>query len=995
MSRDMSLATPAVQKINLSEQSSLLTAKNKKEHKRRSKRRKPAKDMHLASLAGEARSVAPRIEEGRVQVFSPVMGTRSYSLKPEYEITVEQIPSPTQYSAYNDGSVYNHGYDRPSYTGSSYSYDDPYYSDSGSYTESGYSGGGYSSGGSYPNGHLDSYPSAPTPPGRTPADGSLPGLEGDSYGTYYPRPNNPSPSPAPSYPNNAGGQNPTRSDNSASNPSKPIAPMPQPPVAEGEANHKDLPENKKPVNEEKTHKTLHDVEIYDNNFAVTARGNGAVVTIEGGTIGSNFIVLNALEGGVINAKDVTVTAVGTGLLLNNGEISLKDSTVNVTGSHDSHGIFFRNGYTSDLQNRSARSVEYKNIYLHPQGVINKATLENTKLSVKDGVGMNATLASGAVVLKDSAISADILSLSGQSNKDLENQQNSEKAPNLLLTANHSYLEGRAQTLGASKTVFDLNNGTKWVLKPSKNQTPRDGLSDLFGVDAKSYSSLSALSVQNSSIIFEEPIEGRYQVLHIGFKPENENGVSNILPAYSAEGNADLYLNAEWSHNAPVTEQKTDRVLIKGNVLGNTDVYVNLREKDKKLANSETVWEKSMASTPASTHGISLIQVSGKAEKDSFRLANGYITMKGLPYKYVLTAYGPGESDTSQNMLGGKNNDFWDYRLQNEYVDKNKNVRAVLPQVANYLVMPNSLFSAGYTDANNQNIIVENMRAEAFGTEKSEKKQGIFLFAYDDRTTLSSDRSPLQYGYGADVNYHALQAGVTLAALESDEITTDVGLLGTYGQLSFTPKDMKNAEKTTFDKWSVTAYGGIQHDSGLYVNTFVSYGALKGDITAPLIKGTTKLDNAQMLSASSTIGQKLATGMEELVFEPQAQLVYQKLMFNTIQDAEGFEVDMNNPYQWLVRVGGRLTKTIISMNEGNAFSFYGKLNVLKAFGDNRTIKIGDTFHLSSMGSSIEGGVGVNARFSQNIAFHGGVSYRHKLQKAGSSGTNFFGGLSYNF
>ncbi|WP_455473911.1 autotransporter outer membrane beta-barrel domain-containing protein [Bartonella sp. B30(2025)] len=743
-------------------------------------------------------------------------------------------------------------------------------------------------------------------------------------------------------------------------------------------------------------RVFENVQIRDNALSVDVSGLNSKAEIIRGTIDSGDIALNASDKGIIEAKNVTVTAKGAGLLLvDGGNITLENSTVDVTGSSDTHGIFFMNDDSTASNQRSARSVEHKNISLLPQGVINKATLENTKLSVKDGVGMNATLASGAVVLKDSTISADILSLSGQSNKDLENQQNSEKAPNLLLTANHSYLEGRAQTLGASKTVFDLNNGTKWVLKPSKNQTPRDGLSDLFGVDAKSYSSLSALSVQNSSIIFEEPIEGRYQVLHIGFKPENENGVSNILPAYSAEGNADLYLNAEWSHNAPVTEQKTDRVLIKGNVLGNTDVYVNLREKDKKLANSETVWEKSMASTPASTHGISLIQVSGKAEKDSFRLANGYITMKGLPYKYVLTAYGPGESDTSQNMLGGKNNDFWDYRLQNEYVDKNKNVRAVLPQVANYLVMPNSLFSAGYTDANNQNIIVENMRAEAFGTEKSEKKQGIFLFAYDDRTTLSSDRSPLQYGYGADVNYHALQAGVTLAALESDEITTDVGLLGTYGQLSFTPKDMKNAEKTTFDKWSVTAYGGIQHDSGLYVNTFVSYGALKGDITAPLIKGTTKLDNAQMLSASSTIGQKLATGMEELVFEPQAQLVYQKLMFNTIQDAEGFEVDMNNPYQWLVRVGGRLTKTIISMNEGNAFSFYGKLNVLKAFGDNRTIKIGDTFHLSSMGSSIEGGVGVNARFSQNIAFHGGVSYRHKLQKAGSSGTNFFGGLSYNF
>lgn len=34
-------------------------------------------------------------------------------------------------------------------------------------------------------------------------------------------------------------------------------------------------------------------------------------------------------------------------------------------------------------------------------------------------------------------------------------------------------------------------------------------------------------------------------------------------------------------------------------------------------------------------GLSLIQVSGQADRNSFKLENGYVTMDGSPYKYVL------------------------------------------------------------------------------------------------------------------------------------------------------------------------------------------------------------------------------------------------------------------------------------------------------------------------------------------------------------------------
>ncbi|WP_281356854.1 autotransporter outer membrane beta-barrel domain-containing protein [Bartonella gabonensis] len=59
-------------------------------------------------------------------------------------------------------------------------------------------------------------------------------------------------------------------------------------------------------------------------------------------------------------------------------------------------------------------------------------------------------------------------------------------------------------------------------------------------------------------------------------------------------------------------------------------------------------------------------------------------------------------------------------------------------------------------------------------------------------------------------------------MEGHNTTTHFGLVGTYGQLSFTPKGMKDAGKNTVDKWSLTAYGTVQHDNGFYLDTLLSY-----------------------------------------------------------------------------------------------------------------------------------------------------------------------------
>ncbi|WP_375632830.1 MULTISPECIES: autotransporter outer membrane beta-barrel domain-containing protein, partial [unclassified Bartonella] len=409
-----------------------------------------------------------------------------------------------------------------------------------------------------------------------------------------------------------------------------------------------------------------------------------------------------------------------------------------------------------------------------------------------------------------------------------------------------------------------------------------------------------------------PTDDHYQTLHIG------SGKPDTQEVYNATDDAKIYFNAEWSDGAAINDQKTDRLLIHGDVSGNTSVYVTGRLEENNI--------EANTSAAANVRGLSLIQVSGKAEENSFKLVNGYTTRDGLPDMYTLRAYGPesshGQADVAQNLFDEKNENFWDFRLQPELLSSNSGSNpdpetniptvALVPQTASYLVMPNALFYSGLTDMAKQNALLANIRTSVLGKEE-EKQTGFFLYTYGSTGTLSSERGPLKYGYGADIRYAALQAGVTLAAIEGQNTTTHLGLVGTYGQLSFTPKDMKDAGKNTLDKWAITAYGSIQHNSGFYIDALLSYGILKGHIANAIRGNTAKLNDAKMLSISTTVGKEFVTGMEGLTFEPQAQVAYQHLMFNTIEDADNFTVDMKNPSQWLVRIGGRLTKTISTEN----------------------------------------------------------------------------------
>ncbi|WP_375703332.1 autotransporter outer membrane beta-barrel domain-containing protein [Bartonella sp. AD13SXNS] len=727
--------------------------------------------------------------------------------------------------------------------------------------------------------------------------------------------------------------------------------------------------------------TLKNVTVKNAEKALLANDNSQITVTGGGSFGGE---VQTLKGSTITLNDnVTVTSDTTGLYADDEEakITMTGGSVSAKGA----AFVLKDGGHIDVTDISAKAqrngLRFDNSKNDQTSEIN---LTNTNLLIEDGTGIVANNSSnGKLNLKDSEIRADRLFVGIIHDTPKHNQIFS-------LSADRSVLQGGVRNDENGQTSFDLKNSTTWFVNTSRKE--KDDAGKLLDITQRSRSDVSVLNLNDSKIVFEKTIENHYHTLHIG------SGKKNTPEVYNASGNAEIHFNMAWSDGVAVDDQKTDRVLIHGDASGTTTVYIKSDVGDKNSVEN--------AAAPSNAGGISLIQVSGKAMEDSFKLANGYITRDGLPYKYILTAYGPesshGTANIEQNLFDEKNENFWDFRLHKAFLDSGggdggsgggsggsvpgPHVEAVVPQVASYIVMPNALFYADFTDITKQSKLLADIRTT--------QNYSFFFLPYSSTATLTSERGPFKYGYGADIRYAAVQAGGALAAMESQNITMHFGLMGTYGQLSFTPKDMEGADKSTLNKWAVTAYGSIQHNNGLYVDVLASYGMIDGNITTADIKNAANLKGAKTLSASATIGKVFATGMAGIEFEPQAQIVYQQLSFDTMKDADNLEIDMKNPSQWLVRIGGRLTKTV-SAESDHPFSFYGKVNFLKTFSDDGKIQIGREFDLDPAGTAIEGGLGINAQLSHNIALHGDVSYQKKLQKTGITGASFSGGIRYQF
>ncbi|WP_375696624.1 autotransporter outer membrane beta-barrel domain-containing protein [Bartonella sp. AP331QHHD] len=674
------------------------------------------------------------------------------------------------------------------------------------------------------------------------------------------------------------------------------------------------------------------------------------------------------------------------------QINIGDSNITVKGNAF-YGIHFEGVAASE------GSSEGKSL---------RVDLKKTRFVVPDSIAVYSSQSGKSkIFLKETKLFGDLL-LKADRNSSIE------------VVADASALVGQTQVDNSSKVDLILGNNSQWALLQPRQKKLQDP-------NYRGVSFISSVHLSNSSITFEKPKSSTnhaYQTLYIG------KGTGIV---YQAFGDAWIHLNARLNPSDTSDHQVTDRLLIHGDVKGRTIVHIQgvaggLEEKNEKA------------------HSVSIIQVYGDASYDSFQLNGQYVALNGAPYKYVLRSYGPsvtrGEEHVKQRFAlnGGA---FWNFRLENEYVQtadyretpmvsqrtpparasvediipessgdvvpasstdslseienvspSQRGVRSVVPQVPTYLLLPNSLFHAGLIDISNQNKQLEIVRTNLSGMLQIHENSASFLRGYGGSYRYASDLSALEYGYGGDLGYYALETGVLLQTVENVDSVISFGVMGSYGKLSLQPRDVAQSQKSTFDKWTATVYGSMQHDVGFYVDGLLSYGLFKGDVLTTA-RGKTATLKGNPLSVSLMSGQKIATGYEGVVFDPQVQVVYQHLQFNEVRDIDNFNIEMDKLDQLMVRMGGRLIKTLTAFEKDRDVSFYGKIHFAHDFGKERSVRFKDSFQLGAFGSSLEAGLGLNARLSQKFALHGDLVYQHKLSKGGFSGISFSGGLRYRF
>ncbi|WP_375661603.1 autotransporter outer membrane beta-barrel domain-containing protein [Bartonella sp. CR127HXZ] len=946
---------------------------------------------------------------------------------------------------------------------------------------------------------------------------------------------------------------------------------------------------------------------------------------------SSSIVLNDMHGFLVKNFSAFVNSRGQPIhnydlsdAFKKTNIEIESSNISVQGK-GGYGLYFN---LLD-PNTVAEYYGQKGVSKEPRITMGEASvrLKQTTFTVPDGTAIYVTGQGGygASVSLDlseaTKISGDLL-------------LKAEKNSSISIKASASSLTGGAHVEDTSTARLELTRGSTWYLTKSKYK----GLQGSVFTD----SSLSSVSLSDSTFIFNRDVSSGYQTLRIGNERYKE--------AYNAEGNVQIKLSTFLNDDGLFDSQKTDRILIDGDVSGATLLVMeNFSKTSEKKVSGE------------GSNSISLIQVSGYAREDSFKLMGDYTAINGLPYQYRLRAYGPsssfGKADPMNRLVAG-DRDFWDFRLEGIYISPKQDsstilpiqpspsapvdptptdpvltplptpitptpapsepsdpsdpiptdpspsssvpitptpapsepsdpsdpiptdpspsssvpitptpalsepsdpsdptpadpspsssvpitptpapsapsdpsdptpadpsssssvpitptpapsapsdpsdptpadpsssssvpitptpapsapsdpsdptpadpspsssvpitptpalsepsdpsdptpvdpsssssvpitptpapsepsdpsdptptdpvptppvpvkpdiqpemgIRAVVPQLPTYLLLPNALFHAGLMDFASQNKKLKAIRSFSGGSLKSDENPAFFIRGYGGSYHYASNLSAFEYGYGAELDYSALEAGVLLKEIESSESCTFFGVTGTYGKLSLHPLNVEQSKKSAFDKWSVGAYGSLQHDTGFYIDGVLSYGLFKGDVLT-LARGKVVALKGKQFSGSLTSGRTFATGYKGVVFDPQIQVVYQHLQFNPAHDVDNIEVDLGKFHQWVGRVGGRLSKTLNVSEEGRVVSFYSKLSYLHSFEDKRFVSFKNDFQLGFFGSSLEAGLGFNARLSSKLSLYGDINYQHRLTKAGFSGTSFSAGLRHLF
>ena len=406
----------------------------------------------------------------------------------------------------------------------------------------------------------------------------------------------------------------------------------------------------------------------------------------------------------------------------------------------------------------------------------------------------------------------------------------------------------------------------------------------------------------------------------------------------------------------------------------------------------------------SNEGISLVQVAGNANSNSFALSSG--TLSAGPWAYKLYNFAPGQSDPDTRVVGnGSGSTHWDYRLANAYVCQGettctpqppglgKGRPAVTPQVPSYISSIVGLANYNAVSIDDLHKRLGEVRHEDLvdpsRTEDFDKGEAYVRYIGSD-LKYKSNVGFADYGYDFDMKYDAVQIGADLLRIKTDRDSLRAGVAYIYGNGDIRPDaaDGFSRQKLRMDTYAL--YLTWQKQNGFYIDGALAYNKSKGHVDVDGYSQIADLSGSSWIISAETGYPFNLNDAKTIKLEPQLQLMYQRFDMDDIKDANGAVVRYDNSDYLIGRLGARLYRTWDDEKQ-QKYTPYLRVNYYHGWGDGAKVTIGQdgisdldhTFTGGEYGQAMEVGLGGTATFRNNFSIYGEVSYRHELSE-GSSG-----------
>jgi outer membrane autotransporter protein len=597
---------------------------------------------------------------------------------------------------------------------------------------------------------------------------------------------------------------------------------------------------------------------------------------------------------------------------------------------------------------------------------------------------------------------------------------------------------RGVNLGNGWNVINFSNGTNWELTGdlslAHSNVNIDSSSTLYaGNGVKPTISGGEL---NSAIVTNR---GTIDLTNGAGSPGNRLSINGNLVSNGGV----VKMITDLNEGGVVSNQFTDSLRIAGNAnSGVTTLIVTPAD-----ISTGKLTDLNHTSSMEAYEGISVAQVAGNANANSFALQGGYLAFG--PWSYKLYSFAPGSSDANQRQVaGGLENTFWDYRIGNVYVcegdDCKKAARpvavtpinpgtpeepsvpvdpnaqplvnppddgcvvdgvdncapgrqAVTPQVPSYISAPVAL--AYYNAA-----IMDNLHKRLGELRHEESRPDgnggeMFLRYIGSNMTYKTNVGFKQFGYDFDMDYSAVQLGGNLLRLDGDKDSLRGGLAYTHGNNRVRPKAADGFSSTTFNSDSIALYLSWQRQNGFYMDGALSLDRHRGETDIPRQKevGSPK---GKSWSASLESGYPYLFD-NGLKLEPQAQLMYTRINMDNFIDEDRTTVDYQNYSQTIGRLGLRADRTWVD-DAGRQYTPYVRANYYRGWGGEAKTTIGaegfdvsHTFTSGKFGQIGELGVGGTATFKKDVSLYAEVDYRKEINSNGAKGWGYTGGVRWTF